>query len=93
MFTPLNKRILIKPNEAQDLSKGGLYIPDSAKERPQIGTIVAVALDCEVLNQEAVGSRVMYGKYAGGSIELTAKDSEEKETFLIVPEKELLGII
>lgn len=79
--------------KAETMTPGGLHIPDSAKERPQLGEIVAVSPDCEVLSKEAEGRTVMYGKYAGTEVEMVAEESNEKEMLLIVSEKDLLGII
>ena len=93
MFTPLNKRVLVKPKEAKTMTKGGLHIPDSAKEKPQVGEIVAIAPNCEGLDAGAIGRMVMYGKYAGTPVELDREGSEEKEKYLILAEKELLGVL
>lgn len=92
MLTPLNKRIIIKRDEAKTMTDGGLYIPEPATEKPVVGTIVTLALDCELLNQDAVGRKVMFGKYAGTELEFE-NDEGEKETFLLMNEKDLLGLL
>ncbi len=90
---PLYDRIVVKRIEEKEQMQGGLYIPDSAKEKPQEGEVVAVgkgkrledgklvALDVQV------GDRILFGKYSGSDIKL---DNEE---YLIMREDEVLGIM
>jgi len=90
---PLYDRIVVKRIEDKETMQGGLYIPDSAKEKPQEGEVVAVGkgkrlddgklvpLDVEV------GNRILFGKYSGSDIKL---DGDE---FLIMREDEVLGIL
>jgi chaperonin GroES len=90
---PLYDRIVVKRIEEKETMQGGLYIPDSAKEKPQEGEVVAVGkgkrlddgklvpLDVEV------GNRILFGKYSGSDIKL---DGDE---FLIMREDEVLGIL
>ena len=91
---PLGDRIVVKPLEAETKSKGGIVIPDSAKEKPQEGKIVAVGKGkiLESGNVQApevhVGDKVLYGKYSGN--EITTKDGEE---LLIMREEDILAII
>ena len=61
MIRPLGDRVLIEPKEAETKTAGGLYIPDTAKEKPQQGTVVAV------------GESVLYGKYAGTEVTVDDK--------------------
>ncbi|MFA5311272.1 MAG: co-chaperone GroES [Candidatus Omnitrophota bacterium] len=91
---PLGDRIVVKPLEAEAKSKGGIVIPDSAKEKPQEGKIVAVGKG-KVLESGSiqapevkVGDKVLYGKYSGN--EITTKDGEE---LLIMREEDILAII
>jgi chaperonin GroES len=84
----------VKPLEAEAKSKGGIVIPDSAKEKPQEGKIVAVGKG-KVLESGSiqapevkVGDKVLYGKYSGN--EITTKDGEE---LLIMREEDILAII
>ncbi|OQB15405.1 MAG: 10 kDa chaperonin [Candidatus Omnitrophica bacterium ADurb.Bin205] len=91
---PLGDRIVVKPLEAESKSKGGIVIPDSAKEKPQEGKIVAVGKG-KVLESGSiqapevkVGDKVLYGKYSGN--EITTKDGEE---LLIMREEDILAII
>ncbi len=91
---PLGDRVVVKPLEAETKSKGGIVIPDSAKEKPQEGKIVAVGKGkiLESGNVQApevkVGDKVLYGKYSGN--EITTKDGEE---LLIMREEDILAII
>ena len=86
---PLNDRVLIKPMESQESVKGGIIIPDSAKERPQEGKVVAVGpgKSEEEKMSVKIGDKVIYSKYAGTELKL---DGEE---FLLMREDDILGII
>ena len=85
---PLADRVLVTPAEAEQKTAGGIIIPDTAKEKPQKGTIVAVGpgKKDEPMTVK-VGDKVLYGKYSGSELKLDGKD------FLIVREADLLGII
>ncbi len=90
---PLGDRILIKPLEAEDKTKGGILLPDTAKEKPQEGKVVAVGKGktlesgkVEALEVKA-GDIVLYGKYSGTEIN---KDGEE---YLFVKEEDILAIM
>jgi len=90
---PLYDRIVVKRIEEKETMQGGLYIPDSAKEKPQEGEVVAVGEGKyredgtrQTLDVKA-GDRVLFGKYSGSEVKL---DDEE---FLIMREDEILGII
>lgn len=91
-FKPLADRVAVRPEPAEEKTAGGLYVPDTAKEKPQRGTVVAVG-EGRIENGERVhmsvkeGDAVLYGKYAGTEISL---DGEE---ILIMKESDLLGII
>ncbi|MBI3314759.1 MAG: co-chaperone GroES [Candidatus Omnitrophica bacterium] len=91
---PLADRILVKALEAREVTKGGIVLPDTAKEKPQEGKVVAVGkgkiLDSgEVRSPEVkVGDRVLYGKYSG--TEITTKDGEE---LLIMKEEDIFAIV
>jgi chaperonin GroES len=90
---PLADRVLVEPIEAPEVKKGGIIIPDTAKERPQQGKIVAVgpgrvAEDGKKVDLEvAVDNKVLYGKYSG--TEVTVDDKE----LLIMRESDILAII
>ena len=91
---PLGDRVIVKPLEAETKTRGGILIPDTAKEKPQEGKVVAVgkgkvAENGNVVALEVkVGDKVLYGKYSGN--EITTKDGEE---LLIVREEDILAII
>jgi chaperonin GroES len=92
-FTPLHDRILVRRVEETETVRGGIIIPDSAKEKPQEGEVVAVGKGKS--NDEGkvfpldvkAGDRVLFGKYSGTEIKI---DGEE---FLIMREEEVLGIV
>mgnify|MGYP001581396709 CR=1 FL=1 len=90
-ITPLGDRVVIKPSNREEVSKSGIIIPDTAKEKPQEGSIIAVGPGR--LNEEGkrvamelkVGDKVLYAKYAGTEIKL---DNEE---YLILREGDVMG--
>jgi len=90
---PLHDRIVVKRLEQQEAMQGGLYIPDSAKEKPQEGEVVAVGNGKK--NDEGkslpmdvkVGDRILFGKYSGSDIKL---DGEE---YMIMREDEVLAVL
>lgn len=91
---PLGDRVVVKPLEAENKTKGGILLPDTAKEKPQEGKIIAVGKgkysdsgSLQPLEVKA-GDRVLYGKYSGS--EITTKEGEE---FLIMREEDILAII
>lgn len=87
-FKPLADRVLVQPIEAETKTASGIIIPDSAKEKPQEGTVVAVGNGKKDEPMTvAVGDRVLYGKYSGTELKLEGKD------YLIVKENDLFGII
>ncbi|HXS93503.1 MAG TPA: co-chaperone GroES [Candidatus Limnocylindrales bacterium] len=90
---PLYDRIVVRRIEQQEQMQGGLYIPDSAKEKPQEGEVVAVGKGKRLEDGKVValdvqpGDRILFGKYSGNDIKL---DGEE---LLIMREDEVLGIL
>lgn len=90
---PLQDRILIKRLEEEEKTKGGIIIPDTAKEKPMEGKVVAVGKgkvqeDGKVLPLDVkVGDRILFAKYAGTDVKI------EGEDHLILREEEILGII
>src|SRR5580698_11188223 len=90
---PLYDRVVVKRLEEKEIKVGGLFIPDSAKEKPQEGEVVAVGKgkrleDGKVIALDvAVGDRILFGKYSGSDIKL---DGDE---LLIMREDEVLGIL
>ena len=85
---PLSDRVLVEPQEAETKTASGLYIPDSAKEKPSKGIVVAVGTGTkeEALTVK-VGDTVLYGKYAGTELKL------EETDYLIMRESDIFAII
>lgn len=86
--TPLHDRVIIKPAKAEEKTAGGIIIPDTAKEKPQRGTVVAAGpgkKDEPVTVK--VGDTVLYGKYAGTEIQIEGDD------LLIMRESDILAIV
>ncbi len=77
---PLDDRVVVKPIEAEETTAGGIVLPDSAKEKPQRGTVLAVGpgrlLDSGKRGElsVSVGDEVIYGKYGGSDIEINGDD-------------------
>ena len=88
MIKPLADRVLIEPQEAQTKTAGGIYIPDTAKEKPQQGKVIAVGPGKKDEPMEVkAGDVVLYGKYAG--TEVTVEDRK----YLIVKQQDILAIL
>lgn len=88
MIKPLADRVLILPAPAEEKTIGGIIIPDSAKEKPLKGKVVAVgngSKDEEMILK--VGDEVLYGKYAGTELEF------ENEKYLIMRQSDVLAVI
>lgn len=90
---PLEDRILVKPAEPETKTASGIYLPETSKERPVRGTVVAVGPGKRLENGKRAelavkkGDTVVYGKYAGSEVEVKG------ETHLILRESELFGVI
>jgi chaperonin GroES len=90
---PLGDRVLVKPIEKKEAKRGGLIIPDNAKEKPQEGQVVAcgkgkLTKDGNVLAMDvAVGDRILYGKYSGNEIRI------DEVEHLIMHQDDILGIL
>lgn len=88
MIKPLSDRVLILPNPAEEKTAGGLFIPDTAKEKPLTGKVVAVGPGtAEVKMEVAVGDTVIYGKYAGTEINF------EGENYLIMKQADIVAVV
>ncbi len=88
MIKPLADRVVIEPKEAETKTASGIYLPDTAKEKPQQGTVVAVGPGKKDEPMEVkVGDVVLYGKYAG--TEVTVDDKK----YLIVKQSDILAIL
>ena len=92
-ITPLQDRVIVKRIEEEEKSKGGIIIPDTAKEKPQEGRVIAVGKgklneDGKVIPLDVkVNDRILFGKYSGTEINI---DGEEH---LIMREEDILGVI
>ena len=85
---PLADRVLIRPEEAEDKTASGIIIPDTAKEKPQRGTVVAAGPGTKDEKIEVkVGDSVLYGKYSGTELNFDGKD------YLIMKQSDILAII
>ncbi|HOP03962.1 MAG TPA: co-chaperone GroES [Tenuifilaceae bacterium] len=85
---PLADRVLVEPMEAEEKTASGIYIPDTAKEKPQKGTVVAAGPGTKDINMEVkVGDTVLYGKYAGTEISIDGKD------YLIMKQSDILAVV
>jgi len=92
-FTPLHDRILVRRVEEADTTRGGIIIPDSAKDKPQEGEVISAGKGRS--NDEGKvfplavkeGDRILFGKYAGTEIKLDGED------FIIMKEDEVLGVL
>ncbi len=90
---PLRDRIIVKRLEEENTTKGGIIIPDSAKEKPQAGEVIAVGsgklledgkvVPCEVKK----GDKVLFGKYSGTEVKIDGDD------YLMMKEEDILGIV
>ena len=92
-FRPLDDRILLEVSEAEEMTSGGIVLPDSAREKPQRGTVVAAGpgklLDSGSRGEmsASVGDEVLYGKYSGTEITI---DNQE---YVVIRENDILGIM
>ena len=85
---PLSDRVLIQPNPAEEKTAAGLIIPDTAKEKPLAGKVVAVGPGTSEVKMEVKGGdQVLYGKYAGTEVTV------EGETYLIMRQSDIFAII
>jgi len=92
VLRPLADRVVVKPIQADEKTKGGIVLPDTAKDKPQEGEVIAVGpgriLDngTKVAPEIKVGDRVIYSKYSGSEIKI------EGEEYLIVRESDILAV-
>lgn len=88
MIKPLADRVLVEPKEAETKTASGLYIPDTAKEKPQEGKVIAAGPGKKDEPTEVkVGDEVIYGKYAGTEVTVEGKK------YLIVKQSDILAIL
>lgn len=87
-FKPINDRVVVKPLPAEEKTKGGIIIPDTAKEKPQQGEIIAVGPGKKDHQMTVkLGDRVLYGKYSGQEVSLNGDE------YLIMREDDILVIL
>lgn len=85
---PLADRVIIEPAKAEEMTAGGIIIPDTAKEKPQRGTVVAVGNGkADEPMTVKTNDVVLYGKYAGTEIQIDGKD------YLIMRESDILAVL
>jgi chaperonin GroES len=83
-FKPLKDRVFVSYAEEEERTKGGLYVPETAKEKPQKGKVEAVGSEVKELK---AGDSVLFDKYSGSKVKIDDKE------YLIVKEEDILGII
>lgn len=92
-FTPLHDRVLVRRIEGEEKTKGGLIIPDTAKEKPSEGEVISVGEGARKDSGELIapvvkaGDRILFGKWSGTEVKI------EGEDLLIMKESDILGII
>jgi len=90
---PLHDRVLVEPLEAEEKTKGGIIIPDTAKEKPQQGKVVATGPGARtedgtlVKLDVKVGDKILYGKWSGTEVKVDGKD------LLIMKESDIMGVL
>jgi len=90
---PLADRVVVKPSAAEEKTKGGIILPDTAKEKPVVGEVVAVGPGKisddgkKIVPEVKVGDKVLYGKYSGTEVTI------EGEEFLIMREADIFAIV
>jgi chaperonin GroES len=93
MIKPLSDRVVVKPSPAEEVTKGGIILPDTAKEKPQQGEVVAVGSGRISDNGELIkpqvkkGDIVLFGKYSGTEVTI------EGEEYLILRESDILAVL
>ncbi|EGB16033.1 Chaperonin Cpn10 [Pseudodesulfovibrio mercurii] len=80
---PLNDRVIVQRKEGEEKTAGGIYIPDSAKEKPQNGIVVAAGPECKTVKE---GDIVLFAKYAGSEF------SMDDDDLIIMHEDDILGV-
>ena len=92
-FRPLHDRVLVRRVEAEEKTAGGIIIPDTAKEKPQEGEVIAVGLGTKDEDGDRIpldvkaGDKILFGKWSGTEVKLNGKD------LIIMKESDILGII
>lgn len=84
---PLDDRVLLEPAEAEEKTASGLIIPDSAKEKPRIGTVIAVGTDEDLKEKVKEGNKVLFAKYGGDEVEMNGKE------YRILQRSDILAVV
>ncbi len=84
---PLDDRVLVRPVELEEKTASGIILPDTAKEKPQQGIVVAVGTDEELVKVLSAGDEVLYTKYGGSEVKL------DGQTHIILQRQDILGKI
>ena len=90
-FKPLFDRVVIEPNQEENISKSGIVLPETSQERPQIGVVVAVgdgeSFDSDIKEMKVkIGDKILFSKYAGTELKLDGK------TFIVMRQIDVIGV-
>lgn len=86
-FKPLGKRVLVQRTEEETKTASGIIIPDNAKEKPQMGKVVAASKKVEERGELKVGDTVVFGKYSGTEVKVDGKD------YLVMSIDDIMGVM
>ncbi len=84
---PLDDRVLLEPLPAEEKTSSGLIIPDSAKEKPRVGVVIAVGTDEDLKEKIKEGNKVLFAKYGGDEIEMNGKE------YRILQRSDILAVV
>jgi chaperonin GroES len=84
---PLDDRILLETMQAEEKTSSGLIIPDSAKEKPRVGTVIAVGTDEDLREKIKEGNKVLFAKYGGDEVEMNGKE------YRILQRSDILAVV
>ncbi len=84
---PLDDRVLIEPMEEEERTSSGIIIPDTAKEKPRMGTVIAVGTDEDLQEKIKEGNKVLFAKYGGEDITVDGKD------YKIIQRSDILAVV
>lgn len=84
---PLDDRVLVEPVEEESKTASGLYIPDTAKEKPRLGKVISVGTDEDLKEKIKEGNQILFAKYGGEDIEMDSK------TLKIIQRSDILAVV
>jgi chaperonin GroES len=84
---PLDDRLLLEPVEAEETTASGIIIPDTAKEKPRIGVVIAVGTDEDLKEKVKEGNKVLFAKYGGDEVEMNGKE------YRILQRSDILAVV